>query len=219
MRTLTAGDAIRIVSTRFPRLDTSGLAARFADEIQAIMWHRYAWRESLAELPPFHLVYEEPDYGPPLLAVPADFYGLHGVHVRNTYITYPSLTVVPNLPISTGIGIPDTIAYQAEKKAFRVHPRPSVRAPEWWIEGSYKKTPTKITNANLNSYILPFDDLYFEIFRRGLVWKVKEEILGDEKAFQDEIRFMNDTVRMAAAEGLHSGVILIAPAEGLELGG
>jgi len=218
-KTLTAGDAVRIVAARYPRLDTSGFAARFCDEVLSTIWHRYPWRESLAELPPFHLVREEPDYGAPLLAVPPDFYGLHRVCVRNSYgTTYPPLIVVHDLSVSQSTGIPTAIAYQPEKRSFRVYPRPLVGAPDFWIEGSYKKVPQKITTATLNSYFLPFDDMYFNVFRLGLVWKVKE-ILGDSEAVQDEARFYRAIDEMAVAEGLHSGVIVVAPAEGLELGG
>ncbi len=218
-RTLTPGDAVRIVSTRYPKLDTSGIAARFCDEVQALIWHRWPWRESIAELPPFHLMFEEPDYGPPTLAVPADFHGLYMVNLRNSSLQTIPMTAVPNLPVSNGAGVPSAISYQKEVKSFRVHPRPSITAPDWWVEGSYKKTPTKITNENLNSYTLPFDDLYFEVFRRGLIWKVKDELLGDPQAANDLALFYTLIDRMAAAEGLQDGVVVVAPAESLELGG
>lgn len=217
--TLTPGDAVRIVATRYPKLDASGVAARFCDEVQAMIWHRWPWRQSIAELPPVAMLLEEPDYGPPTLAVPNDFYGLYRANLRNSSQQVVPLVVVPELAISTGTGIPSSVAYQPEKRSFRFHPRPSITSPEWWMEGSYKKTPTKITNANLNSYILPFDDLYFEVYRRGLIWKVKDEILGDPGAKEDLALFLMLIDKMAAAEGLQAGVVVVAPAEGLELGG
>ncbi len=218
-RTLTAQTAVRVVAARYPRLDQSDVAARLCDEVQSFIWHRYPWRQSLAELPPFHLLEDEPDYGPPLYAVPADFYGLHNVWVRtSSNMVYP-LTVVSDLGISVGTGIPDEISYRPENISFRVHPRPNVTAPEYWVEGVYKKNPTKITNANMTSYILPWDDIYFGVFRKGLVWKLKEDVLGDQTADNELAKFVFLLNEMATAEGIHSGVTTYAPEAGFELGG
>ncbi len=218
-RTLTAQTAVRVVAARFPRLDQSDVAARLCDEVQAAIWHRYPWRQSLAELPPFHLLAEEPDYGPPVYAVPSDFYGLHRVWVRtSSNMVYP-LTVRNGLALSIATDVPTEISYQPETSSFRVHPRPSVTAPDYWVEGAYKKNPTKITNSNITSYILPWDDIYFGVFRKGLIWKVKEDLLGDPAADNDLAKFFYLVDEMARAEGLHLGVDQMAPAESLELGG
>lgn len=219
--TMTAGQAVSIVGLKYPKLLTESFAARFADEVQAFIWYRYPWRGSLSELPPFHLVKEEPDYGPPLLAVPGDFYGLHRAWVRSStgQRVEPELLVKPEVSISSSTGLPTAIAYHSERLSFRVHPRPSVSAPDWWIEGTYKKLPTKITNENLNSYVLPWDDIYFQIFRRGLEWKVKDELIGTPDGTAAFAIFRSMVDDMAAAEGLHSGVVTVAPAEGLEMGG
>ena len=218
-RTLTAATAVRVIAARYPRLDQSDVAARLCDEVQSFIWHRYPWRQSLAELPPFHLLEEEPDYGPPMYAVPSDFYGLHNVWIRtSSNMVYP-LTVVGEVGISVATSIPTQISYRPENISFRLHPRPSLTAPENWVEGAYKKNPTKITNANLTSYILPWDDIYFGVFRKGLVWKVKEDQLGDPTADSDFAKFLMLLENMATAEGIHSGVRTMAPAESFELGG
>jgi hypothetical protein len=47
-KTLTAGQAVNIVGLRYKSLLTDGFAARFCDEVQAKIWHRYPWRGSLA---------------------------------------------------------------------------------------------------------------------------------------------------------------------------
>jgi hypothetical protein len=83
------------------------------------------------------------------------------------------------------------------------------------VEGKYKKLPTKITNENLNSYVLPWDDIYFDVFRQGLVWKYKQDIIGAQDAVRELQLFEKMINDMAAAEGLHSGVAMIAPSEGL----
>jgi hypothetical protein len=221
-RTIVVAEAVNMVGLRYPRLLTDGFAARFADEVQARIWHRYPWRGTLAELPPFYLIHEVPDYGPPTYAVPTDFYGLHRAWIRNGVngnVLEPELLVKPEVGISVAPGVPTVIAYHEERFSFRLHPRPSITGPDYWVEGIYKKNPTKITNENLNSHILPWDDQYFEVFKKGLEWKYKDEILGAPDADRSLLLFRAFIDDMAAAEGLHSGVVTVAPAEGLELGG
>ena len=90
--------------------------------------------------------------------------------------------------------------------------------PEIWVEGVYKKLHTKVTNENMNSYVLPWDDEYFQVFKEGLKWKYKADIVESQDApmqFQMFRGFVDD---MAASEGLHSGVVSLAPSEGLDLG-
>ena len=217
--TMTAGQALDIVSMRYKGLQQEGFGPRFADEVQAYIWYRFPWRQSLSELPPFHPVLEEPDYGPPTSAVPPDFYGFHDVWLRYRDGSTKTLTPMKDLAVSPVAGIPEAISYQAERYSFRLYPRPSITAPEWWVEGIYKKTPTKITTANVNSYLIPWDDLYFAVFRQGLIWKVKDEILGDPAAPGEFAKFETFVQRMAAAEGMQLGVTIVHPHSGLELGG
>lgn len=219
--TLTIADAINLVSLKFPRLLTDGFAANLANDVMAFMWYRYPWRVSLAELPPFYPVLEVPDYGPPTFAVPDDFYGLHEVWLRR-YTgekVEPSLIVKPTVTISVAPGQPTAIAYQPERASFRLHPRPSFSGPDVWVEGIYKKLPVKVTNENMNSYVLPWDDIYFQVFKKGLEWKFKDDIMSAPDADRAFLMFRAFVDDMAANEGLHSGVVTIAPAASLELGG
>lgn len=218
--TLTVADGINLVAMKYPRLLTDGFASRIADEVIAFIWHRYPWRISLAELPPFFPVKEVPDYGPPTFSVPDDFYGLQEAWLRRSTgeKVEPRLTVKPSVEISIAPGYPTAIAYQPEMKSFRLHPRPSFSGPEIQVEGIYKKLPTKVTNENMNSYSLPWDDIYFQVFKKGLEWKIKDDIMGAADADRAYLMFRAFVDEMAANEGLHSGVITVAPAEGLALG-
>lgn len=219
-RSLTVGSALTLAASKSPKLLQDGWGARFADEVLSYMWTRYPWKQSIVELPPFHLVADEPDYGAPLLAVPSDLFALHSARVRNSngYIGDP-LDIRRELGIMQSFGEPRAIAYQKEVRAFRVSPIPNVSAPDWWIEGSYKTTLTKVTNLNANSYILPFDDVYFSVFRQGLAWKIKQELLEDPKADLAFILFSRMLERMASDEGVNEGADVIVPSDPLELGG
>jgi hypothetical protein len=220
-KTLTVASALNILNIRFPRLLVDGIGARFADEVIGYMWTRYPWKESLAELPPFHLTRDESDYAAPLLAVPSDFFGLHDARLRNSsnYVSAP-LTIQKELRYDGVPGLPTSIAYQKDIAGFRVHPVPQVGGADWWVEGTYKKTPTKVTNENLAAYTLPWDDIYFAVFRAGMVAKIKDELMQDTNAallaFQ---RFNGDLQRMAMDEGVHEGVTIISPSDALAYGG
>jgi hypothetical protein len=220
-RTITVGEALNLVGLKYPRILSDGFGARLADEVQAFIWGRYPWRNTLAELPPFYPVREVADYGPPMYAVPSDFKGLHRAWLRR-YTgerIEPELLVKPDVSISIAPDVPSAIAYHAERASFRLHPRPSFSGPEVQVEGIYKKLPTKITNANMNSFLLPWDDEYFQVFKKGLEWKYREDIIGAPDAAQSFVLFRAFVDQMAMDEGLHSGVVTVAPAEGFELGG
>jgi hypothetical protein len=150
------------------------------------------------------------------VAVPTDFLALQDawIYGNGTARPYP-LVVVPSLRPSFSVGVPTAIAYESEIPGFRVHPRSGLSSPDWWVEGVYKKNPTKITNENLNSYVLPWDDIYFEVFRQGLVWKIKKDILGAQDAFQEFQLFLKMIDDMAADEGFNNGVKFVAPAQSL----
>ena len=60
-RTLTVAQALNLAVVRLPKALPDGFGARFADEVLGYMWTKYDWKESLAELPPFHLIRDEHD--------------------------------------------------------------------------------------------------------------------------------------------------------------
>jgi hypothetical protein len=217
-KTLTVGNALNVLAIRNPRLLSEGFGARFADEVQAYMWHRFPWRESLADLPPISLVPEEPFYGPPMLAVPADFHGLHDAWLRNMSGRVEPLLVQRGLRPSDGPGSPTSICYDARTGGFIVHPAPALTVPDWWIEGTYKKLPVKITADTVNSHVLPWDDLYFEVFRAGLKWKIAEELERSQDWPNLLAMFKGMVVEMAQNEGLIAGVEVVSPAYGLDYG-
>jgi hypothetical protein len=217
-KTLTVGTALHILSARNPRILTESFGARFADEVQAFMWYRHPWRESLADLPPFSLVPDEPRYGPPTLAVPPDFYGLHDAWLRNMSGGQQVLLVQKDLRPSGESGVPTSICYDGASGSFILHPRPALSAPDWWVEGRYKKTPTKITNETVMSHVLPWDDIYFAVFRAGLNWKLAQEIERSRDWPNEFAAFLRAVDDMARTEGIISGVEVISPDVSLEYG-
>ena len=220
--TLTIGDAVNLLGQRYPKLLMDGNAARLADEILSFMWIRYPWRQSLAQLYPFFITKEEPDYTAPYIVFPTDFFALQEAWLRE-YTGYrfdPPLSVKPDLIVSGTTSTPTAISYQPEIGGFRLYPRPSMCSPDVWVEGIYKKALTKVKNETVQSYTYPWDDRYFNVFRKGLSAIVKDELIGNkQEAMQEYLEFRQLLEGMAASEGLHSGDVSVHPQYGLALGG
>lgn len=215
-KTLTAGKALEIVAVKFPRITADGVGARFASEVRDYMWYAYPWKISLGDLQPFALTQNQADYGSPLFTLPTDFYGLHDVWIRSVADDYVPLSVVKELPVSGSPGYTTTVAI-TENGKIRLHPRPVLFGPDWWVEGKYKKSTTSITPNNVTSTILPWDDMYFEVFRRGLIWKYRDEIMGDPRAVEDLNIFLTWLGKMIASESGQDGVTPVHPSHGLAM--
>jgi len=215
-KTLTAGKAVEFLAAKYPKIAHDAVGARFASEIRDIMWNFYPWKVSLGDLQPMALVQNQADYGPPAYILPTDFYGLHDVWLRSFNDEFIPLSVSKEVPISATPLTPSTVAV-TENGYLRFHPRPVYYSPDWWFEGKYKKSTTSITPSNLNSTVLPWDDMYFPVFRRGLIWKFKDEFLSDPTAFQDFAQFRSMLQEMANRESGQDGITTIHPSHGLAL--
>jgi len=215
---ITIREAVDILAMAYPRLTSEGFASRFADEVIGKMWMKFPWRQSIKKLPPFHTVAYESDYGPPTSAVPADFFAIHDAWLKNVYSYDRPLAVVANLKPSLNTGEPDSICYVPENTSFRLSPRPNLNPPYWWVEGRYKKKPTRITDATIASALFPFDDLYFHVFRQGMYWKYQQEILKSGEHMTQYGLFMTMLKEMATSEGIHQGAQVVHPEFELSLG-
>lgn len=220
--TLTLGVAVNLLGQRYPKLLLDGNAARLSDEVIQFMWTRYPWRQSLAKLYPFGLVKEEGDYTAPFITFPGDFFGLQEAWLRDFtgYRYDPPLVVKPDLEVSVNCAKPEAISYQPEIGGFRLYPRSDYFSPDIWVEGIYKKSLAKVTNETVQSYLYPWDDRYFKVFRKGLSSICKDELLGNkQEGMMEAQEFIQLLDWMAASEGLHSGDFSVHPQRSLSLGG
>ena len=212
-------EALDILSLSYPRLTSEGFGARFMDEVLSTMWVKYPWKQSIAKLPPFHPINQEADYGAPTSAIPTDFFALHDVWLKNSYHYEKELSIVANLKPSYYVGEPEAISYIPEVPAFRLYPRPNLNPPYWWIEGRYKKKPTRVTDLTLSSATFPFDDLYFSVMRQGMYWKYQSEIVKDPRSTEQYSLFLAMLREMAISEGVHQGAHVVHPEFELSFGG
>ena len=177
-KTYTVGKALALLQTQMCLPDITPFAAPICDEALSFIWDAFDWKASLGELAPFYLLPQEQDYGAPLSAVPSDLMVLRTARVRNNdSYTVKDLDVVASLPVTDLFAFPDTISYEPAVSKFRVHPVPpgSLVASQYQVEGTYKKNHTQVTPATINSLVLPWDDQYFDVFRKTLRWKWLDE--------------------------------------------
>lgn len=214
MKTYTFGELLRIAGDEISMRVQDEKAAVILNRAVNLIWKRYDWRETLDDLPPFYLIPSEQDHGAPAVSIPADFHGLRTAYVVRLNTTPPDRTplkVVQFTDLTASRYLPQTISFRPETNAFRLFPRvpENIGAPEYLIDGMYKKHPTKVSASTMHATIWPFDDLYFDVFieaiKHAAAPRDKEQLM---LAYQkiDE---------MAANEGLELGEPIIAPSEAL----
>ena len=150
------------------------------------IWKAAPWRNSVAEIPSFHLVPLQQDYGAPQLVLPTDFWKIERAYLYdlNSDMVTPirELNVMTGLPVdSDGDPYPNTISYELSRNAIRVHPRPpdNVPIPMWLVSGEYKKRWNytfsstvyyRLLPQHLQATPMPWADQYFGNVVRVMKW-------------------------------------------------
>lgn len=231
MGTYSFNDALAIVQPQFKTKVDTNLSVHAVNMALNLMWMAYDWRETIAKLPPFWLTPNEQDYGKPLYVIPSDYLGL-----RETYLvslqSYNNwrrpINVQENLEETNLVSMPEAICYHPSTFTFRVWPRvPSnIGAPNWLIDGSYKKKPIKLTASTMTSALIPWEDIWFHVFVATLQWAFMV-VSGDPKAGQvvttngkfqltGQLAYVANLLdMMATQEGINLGDPAVAPSESL----
>ncbi len=218
--TYSYNDVWNAVAAQYPRaIDQT--AVEYATNLAINeMWTTYDWRGTVVQLPPFWLVPACQDYGVPLYSVPTDFYGLREVYLVLTYNTsFPirkKLDIVENLERTHLQDAPQSICYRPSISGFRVHPSPSLSmaAPNYLIEGTYKKRAPKWTSASYGSSLL-WDDVYFDAFTSACVWAAMKFSGQRQAAMEQYAIFAQDLMRARQDENLELGERVVHPTEAL----
>ena len=125
-QTYTIAEALNVVQSQVRKDIEPALAAYIANMAQNKIWNKYDWRETLAPLPPFYLIGQEQEFGPPAVIVPSDFLGLREAYLVSTSAN-PSrrreLKVRRDLRLTGIEGLPEEISYEPTTKRFRTFPR------------------------------------------------------------------------------------------------
>lgn len=218
MGTYLYAEALTALSRQFPRIEEEAYGPMIANLANMRLWNAADWRETITELAPFWLVPGQQDYGAPLVHVPSDFGGLRQVFLVNVQDAPPTRThvkVLRDLETTSYESETRAIGYWPAGNCFRLFPRPTTdMAPTTYlIDGTYKKNPTKITPALINS-TLPWADKYFYIFLEVARWAAYT-ISGDKRA--NEAYGLSQALinEMMMKEGLDLGEQYIAPDEPL----
>lgn len=210
-------DLLTYVSQSYPRLQSDASGALVCDMVHSFVWGKADWRISLVQMAPFYLVATQQDYVAPYVAVPSDFLGLRSALLvyngTEPATTYPPLKILRYLDKTYAMSRPTSISYEAELSGFRIYPRcPSgIGVMDYQIEAKYKKNPTKVTTATLES-AMPFDDQYFPIYVEGLKYFLKPTA---QQSDADLSRFLGAIEVMAAHEAVNLGDQPLSPNEPL----
>lgn len=228
-QTYTVGEALSIVGGQTGRRLEDSYAAYIANMAQNVIWNKYDWRETISELPPFYLVPQTQEYGAPAVIIPANFLGLRSAFLVSTLgRDRCEMKILRDVRRTNAEGLPGVIGYDPAKAKFLVYPRfpAGFGATDWIVNGTYKKRPTKITPSTFQTTLVPWDDLYFNVYVAACKWAALETA-GDQRAGQvmeqagnyrmtGQLAVMHEAIdRMASDEGLNLGDPSIAPAEPL----
>ena len=219
---MTYAEAYQAASIATARQIESLQVCNLLNLAQELIWREYPWRWTLGELDPFWLTALETDYGSPMVVIPTDFLELHSANVvrlNNTLATRGPLTCMKGIQKQTITGMPNTICYVPEKTCFRIFPRPAsgINAPDYLIEGVYKKTPTLLTPDNYQTTDLPSQGFQRQMWLMAITWAYYETI-KDQKAPQYHDRARQAINETARAEATSLGEPRVHPTEGLVQG-
>jgi hypothetical protein len=220
-------DVLSAAGGQHNRLVEDRNAATICNLCLNAVWDAYDFRETKSTLPPFFLIPNRQDHGPPFNTVPSDFKGLRQARVAYISATPPSfwhLNPQKNLSLTQARHLPHAISYQADTRSFRLFPRvpTNIGAPRYQVEGTYKKNAPKIVSSGLDTK-LPFDDEHVEVFIDGVkwaAWKLASDPRAGQVQEQNGIviltgqmgQFANAINNMAAEYGLNDGDQNVAPA-------
>lgn len=230
-KTRTLREALSIATKSFPGLDDTSYAAIVADLAVSFMWRWYAWDESLVQLPPIYMTPDESDVEAPARVVPGDFWYLDRAWIRQIDGMVFPLRVLQKLDKCGFADRPRDISYEPQTGSFRFVPMPSTgwAAPFVQVEGVYKKTPTKVTTANLNDYTLSWDDIYFGVFIQSLRYQYMllnghpdaGQVVTDKAGrtrYTGQLGRFVDELHIATAQENMRGADYVHPSESLMLG-
>lgn len=231
--TYTYNDLLSMVKT-FPRDQQNNLAPVLCNLATNLIWHAYDWRESISVLPPFYLIPGEQDHRLPPIIVPTNFHGFRKTDLArytSGAIAKSPLEPIKDLALTHIQAPPTAISYEKSFEGFRLHPRVpfNIGSPTWFVEGTYKARPTKITNTTMDS-TLPFDDQYLNVWVEALQWAYLKmsnspsaglaQINGPQTVFSGQLANAMAAIDvMAANEGLNDSDAQIAPSSPLVPGG
>jgi hypothetical protein len=218
--TYKVADALNIVSRQLGRQVEDDYATHIANVAMNKIWLAYDWRETIAALPPFYLIAGEQTFGPPSYAVPADFLGLRMAYAARTFNPTDRIELTPlaDLRLTGAKAFPRNIGYDAATRSFIVFPRvpDGIGSTSWIVDGTYKKKPVKITPEKLQTTVIPWDDLYFDVYVNALKWAAWDAA-GDQRA--GEIQYSGGRSVMTGQLGrMHALIDEMAEREGLNNG-
>jgi len=194
--------------------------------MQNIIWKRFDWRFTQANLAPFWLIPYEQDYGRPIVVVPDNMEKIMRAQIVGWNTTgVPVINKIDprrELDPTNLIGLPQQISFNSSSRALRMWPRPggSHCAPDFMVTATMKTFPPVITRDNYQTLAVPSSDggnydsqiqMWVDVLRY-----VYFATTGDYEKMQMQYQLANSTMMDEAKnEGIDQGDPQIAPSESL----
>jgi hypothetical protein len=214
----TYAEALNIVGRALPKVLEDQYSAVICNLATSEIWASIDWNLTMEALPPFYLIGGEQDHGPPQPVVPTDFMALRRAQIqRLSGEVLADLHVAANLNEVRLCGMPDMISYEAVKRAFRLYPRVphGYGAPNYFVTGTYKKTPVQITNSTLQTALPLGDDSDFAMWLEAIRYAYYKlsgdqsragsvQMQGGRLAVTGQLAVMQMEIKAAAQEELRN---------------
>lgn len=214
---------------------------------QTMIWNGFDWRWTIGSIYPFWLMPYEQEYGPPIVALPSDCARLQRFNLVRVNPSGPTpsrieLKVVRELPLNDLLGPPRQVSLIRQTYPsglstdiqgstglrLRFWPRPGggLSAPNYLIEGTYKKRPPSIDINTYQVSTVSSEDsqvqMWLDAIRAAYAKATGDPSAGDTRYTNGQIVYtgkmataMASISEEARSEGLNQSDANIAPTEGL----
>ena len=217
----TYADVLSIAKPQIVHRGDDTLSASLCNMATEQVWDAYDWHETVREGAPFYLLPGVQDYPVPIASVPSDFSGFRRVVLTDIDSGHPEVLVSSGLSHLRSIdktnatGLPGSISFLPERRAFRVHPRPgpSISPTRYKVEYSYKSSWPRVLPDNLH-IPLPLPDTFLPCFVLGVLW-ASARLTGQATARELYQDLVAELSRKAADQGLADGDSYVYPSEPL----
>jgi len=153
-------------------LEDPTILTEIVNDAHCYMWAYAPWSWSVGSMPTFTLTANFSDYS---VNIPTDFLYAFDAFLIDGLKVERELTTVSILPADVGfVGQPNYVYYFGTAGASgtgRVAPKPAQVTGTQTVIAKYKRTPTLYTPSTVYTGTMPFDDVYFNVYREGVLWK------------------------------------------------
>lgn len=158
-------------------IDRPETALSILNAAHIYIWKYASWVWTVGTMDTFSVASDTQDY---TVNIPSDFTYAFGATLVDSdsgkMSPYVELEVVSHLPTDVGlVGTPKKVAFSGTAGLVgtaRISPKPGTNiGGTSYVVSQYKRTPTLYTPQTIFTGTMPFDDVYFDVFSEGVLWR------------------------------------------------